>query len=273
MISHYHGSIDSLLFLKPVVIILSILMFHACVSIAQENNLEGYKKCKNNFVCGSLVNVGYPFWGIHHTDGGKSRPEYCGLPYYKLDCYDGDIAEIQISEESYRVLVIDTKSKVMNITNKKFMDDDDACPSKYPVAKFGSSSFVPPDVDTLSLFFDCSISSDIDNLDEFKFNCLINNNRLSSDGYWHIGISTLFSSSCKNRVDVPVMPAALRDLTTGAVPAIIKQGFSVPYLSSVSVTTTINMCETCQSSGGACGYNITTEAPACLCGPGGSRGR
>ncbi|KAI3871096.1 hypothetical protein MKX03_024113 [Papaver bracteatum] len=273
MIPHHHihhGSIDSLLFLKPVLIILSVLMFHTYVCISQENNREGYEKCKDNFVCGNLVDVGYPFWGEHHnTDDGKDRPEYCGLPEYKLDCYGGDIAEIKISQESYHVFHINPEGQVMNITSKDFMDDDDACPAKYPTVNFDSDAVFnrAPDVDLLILHFGCS---GINNLDQHKFNCQINNNtgassRRSIDSYWYIDIPTQFFLSCTSGVSVPVMSAALRDLTTERVPAVIKQGFSASYRSSMYVNS-IDACENCKRSGGSCGYNTARGIPTCYSG-------
>ncbi|KAI3854486.1 hypothetical protein MKW92_043314 [Papaver armeniacum] len=246
-----------------IFIFLLFLMLHVCE--AQESSRERYEKCKRNFACGNGVNVGFPFWGDHHNGDADPRPEYCGLPGYKLDCYDGYTAEIIISEETYRVLEINSQSQVMIIVNKDFLDDDDddACPAKYPIPNFNSTLFnYSLDVGLLSLYFDCA---DIGSLDQYKFNCQLNHTGASSDAYWYVGIPAQFSSSCRKYVSVPVMRAALGDLTTEKIPAVIKQGFSASYLSSVYVNT-IDLCENCKSYGGACGYNTTSRIPVCFSG-------
>ncbi|KAI3832080.1 hypothetical protein MKX03_006041, partial [Papaver bracteatum] len=269
MISH-HGSIDSLLFLKPVVIILSILMLHACVCIAQENNREGYEKCKNNFTCGSGVNVGYPFWGEHHnTDDGKDRPEYCGLPGYKLDCYDGDVAEIQFSDELYRVLEINPDSQVMNITNKDLVDD--ACASKSLMTPYGSDVFKSPSPDAYQLIYIYSDCSDTNIQDPYKFNCQINDagpgSTSSSDAYFLLTDTPASGLlSCRKTVNVPIMKAFLKDLIAKpeTLPTVIKQGFNVTY--DAESGSSIGMCLTCRGNGGICGYNITAKSPTCFLG-------
>ncbi|KAI3885782.1 hypothetical protein MKX03_008136 [Papaver bracteatum] len=245
-------------------------MFHTFVCMSQVNNQEGYENCNSNFVCGNRVHVGYPFWGDQYNSDAGSRPEYCGLPCYKLDCVDGDVAEIIISEESYRVLEINTETQVMNITLKDFVDDDDPFPAKYPIRPFESAIFkLAPDADLLTLYFGCS-NTNIS--DEYKFNCQINDTSASNDAYWYVGYPAPYSSSCRTYVSVPVMRAAFGDLITETLPAVIKQGFiqqqSLLVLSS-SIFTQIfqhNMCETCKVSGGACGYNTATRIPTCFAG-------
>ncbi|MCL7040185.1 hypothetical protein MKW94_008512 [Papaver nudicaule] len=272
--THHHASIDSLLFFKPYVIILSILVLRANVCIAQETNQERYEKCKNNFVCGNRIDVGYPFWGVDHNDGDKSRPDYCGLPSYKLDCYDGDIAEIKIGEETYRVLEINSSSQAMNITNKEFLDDDDACPAKYSIANFGSPLFNDaPDVVPLFLYFDCLSFNPPDQF-TYRFKC----NTGTRDAYfWFteappIPDFTPDFRSCGKIVQVHVMKEALEGLTAKpeTLPIVIKQGFNVTYIYTESGSS-IDICPTCSGSGGACGYNTTTSNPTCFC-PDGTTG-
>ncbi|RZC58089.1 hypothetical protein C5167_005398 [Papaver somniferum] len=268
MIPH-HGSNDSLLFLKPVIIILSILMFHTYVCIAQEYNPERYEKCKSNFVCGNRVNVGFPFHGDHHNDG-RDRPDYCGLPGYKLDCYKGDIAEIKFLDEIYRVLDINLDSQVMNITNKDLADD--ACASKYPRTPYVSAVFKLPSPDVyqlISIFSDCS---DINIRDQYKFKCQKNDagsdSSASNDAYFLLKspLDTPHISSCNRTVEVPVMSAFIKDLMARpeTLPTVIKLGFNVTYLKDESGIS-INWCPACMRSGGTCGYNTATNNPTCYC--------
>ncbi|KAI3885781.1 hypothetical protein MKX03_008135, partial [Papaver bracteatum] len=148
-----------------------------------------YEKCKRNFVCGNHVNASYPFWGDHHNGDAYSRPEYCGLPGYKLVCSDGDVADITISEEPYRVLWINPGSRFMRIRNREFLDDDDACPAKYPFKAFDSDLFtVAPDFEQLALYLGCPKF----NL-HLQFKCEINDtftDTSASDAYFWFKMAT-----------------------------------------------------------------------------------
>ncbi|XP_026382266.1 LEAF RUST 10 DISEASE-RESISTANCE LOCUS RECEPTOR-LIKE PROTEIN KINASE-like 2.4 [Papaver somniferum] len=253
---------------KFSIIFFLILMFHTYVCIAQENNLERYEKCQRKFVCGDSVDVGYPFWGRHYSIGDKSRPEYCGLLNYRLDCLDGDVAQIVISGESYRVLEINTETKVMNITNTAFVGYESygACPFEYPIPNFDSVDFkLAQDVDQLTLYSDCvKIPDQL----TFRFKCLIYGSPTRDAYFWFDmapGVPPDFSS-CNKTVKTPVMLTALRDLTTNPeiLPAVIKQGFNVTYFNAES-DIGIGMCLRCRNSGGTCGSNTTEKIPTCFC--------
>ncbi|KAI3934475.1 hypothetical protein MKW92_021795 [Papaver armeniacum] len=253
---------------KFSIIFFLILIFHTYVFIAQENNLERYEKCQRNFVCGDSLSVGYPFWGGHYGNGDKSRPEYCGLINYRLDCLDGDVAQIEISGESYRVLEINTQTQVMNITNTAFVGYESygACPFEYPIPNFHSVDFkLAQDVDQLTLYSDCvKIPDQL----PFRFKCLIYGSP-TRDAYFWFGMAPGVPpdfSSCNKTVKTPVMLTALRDLTTNPeiLSAVIKQGFDVTYFNAES-DIGIGLCLRCTSSGGTCGSNTTEKIPTCFC--------
>lgn len=56
------------------------------------------------------------------------------------------------------------------------------------------------------------------------------------------------------------------------LPAVIKLGFNVTYVSAESGSS-VGVCLTCKSSGGTCGYNVPAKAPACFCSDGSNRDR
>ncbi|KAI3994619.1 hypothetical protein MKX01_007911 [Papaver californicum] len=117
------------------------------------------------------------------------------------------------------------------------MDDDDACPAKYPIPDFKYALLTyAPDVEQLNLYFDCS---EINILVQFKFNCQINDTcsgrTPSSDAYFWFDLVThtlgfiLEFSSCSKAVKVPVMSAFLGELIAKqeTLPTVLKQGFNV----------------------------------------------
>ncbi|KAI3854487.1 hypothetical protein MKW92_043315 [Papaver armeniacum] len=251
-----------------------ILMLHTSVCMAQ---VSMYEKCKSNFLCGNHVNASYPFWGDHHNGDANSRPEYCGLPGYKLVCSDGDVAEITISGESYRVLGIDPGSQFMRIRNREFLDDDDdACPAKYPIKAFDSDLFtVAPDFEQLALYFGCPKF----NL-PLQFKCEINDTVTpASDAYFWSTMATSAVSfipdfpSCNKTVMVPVMSEALGGLISNpeTLPAVLKQGFNVTYVTA-ETGNSLDLCLICSGfGGGTCGYNTTSGIPTCFCPDGRTR--
>ncbi|KAI3885778.1 hypothetical protein MKX03_008132 [Papaver bracteatum] len=273
---------------KFSIFIFLIFMFHTSVCMSQVNNQEGYEKCKSNFVCGNRVNASFPFWGDHHNVDADSRPEFCGLPGYKLDCLDGDVAEIEISDETYRVLEISPDRQVMNIINKDFTDDDDVCPYRVlEIADFNSPFFdVYADYFTLprlcsplscsifNIYFDCPSFNSSD-VFLYRFNCQINHTGESStsDAYFTFytanrnnpNFSTRDFSYCNMSAKVPVMREALGGLTNNSetLSVVIKQGFTVTYVTAASATSS-SVCTTCSDTGGTCGYDIATNFTTCF---------
>ncbi|MCL7022741.1 hypothetical protein MKW94_015535 [Papaver nudicaule] len=242
------------------VLALLIRINHLPVCMPQQQN-NRYNDCYRNFQCGTDVNVSFPFWG-------GSRPNYCGSLGYQLNCIDGDVAEMEILSQTFRVLAIDPETKVARITRKKFMDDDDAdCASKYhnTTLDFALFSYAPGIVN-LTLYFHCPNL----NKSSLKFKCGGINSTGSgtssaSDAYFVISntsgdsSTSMLSSSCGRSVQVSTMGSAIRELTDNpsSLPKVLKEGFDVSYVASAASRTDVEFCLNCSASGGTCGYSDT----------------
>jgi hypothetical protein len=74
---------------------------------------------------------------------------------------------------------------------------------------------------------------------------------------------TSYLASCKDSIKVPVRESAFQQISSAPnVTQLLEglnQGFGLEWNASN------NLCDTCQSSGGKCGYNQTTTAFTCYC--------
>ena len=61
--------------------------------------VERFVECSIPFDCGRIKIISYPFLG-------GDRPDYCGLPEFKLTCHDNEYPIISFEELDFRVLNI-----------------------------------------------------------------------------------------------------------------------------------------------------------------------
>ncbi|KAF7811287.1 LEAF RUST 10 DISEASE-RESISTANCE LOCUS RECEPTOR-LIKE PROTEIN KINASE-like 1.4 isoform X1 [Senna tora] len=219
-----------------------------------------YTDCSSSFDCGNLKNLSYPFWG-------PNRPAYCGHPDFKLSC-SGEVAEITIMFESFRVLEVNNSDYSLRVVRTDFWNN--ACPTLImnntiycTLFDYGSDSY------NLTLFYDCPSSlplslSDSD-VPSTQFNCSINGTEMID--YFMTGdmleSADEIMGTCKSTVIVPILESHVKvleaNLTVENLKAVIDNGFGLKWKANNS------QCYDCQKSGGHCGYDLSSEGFTCFC--------
>ncbi|XP_061948384.1 LEAF RUST 10 DISEASE-RESISTANCE LOCUS RECEPTOR-LIKE PROTEIN KINASE-like 1.3 isoform X2 [Populus nigra] len=243
-----------------------ITMIFICGSaLVFANDDERYVSCSNLFDCGDIKGVGYPFWG-------SNRPDYCGYPELKLDCSTDQDLEITIEKLTYKVLGIDNQTRTLSVARKDYAEN--ICP-----ALILNTTWIPnllnytSDDQNITIYYGCPTQGAPTALPLLpQFPCNINATEMT--GYFTTvpNLSDLGSSasnlisylaSCKDSIKVPVLESALQQSLSAPnltqLPGVLNQGFGLEWNASDS------LCDTCQFSGGQCGYDQTTTAFTCYC--------
>ncbi|GAA0174909.1 hypothetical protein LIER_28196 [Lithospermum erythrorhizon] len=237
------------------VIIIALFIIHIPQAICQDN--DNYESCGKLISCGSVQNVGYPFFG-------EGRPEKCGYPGFRLTCESG-IPFIKIEGLTYRVLGIDDAGKILSISREDLYSN--LCPSLLFNTSLDLNIFHYGVVQqNVTLFYGCSqIPGQIKSLSENQFEC-DNVTRTKSLGFYLTsqGLASNFSSNmnCDASISVPVNLALAQNLTNLISSAdelreVLASGFQVQWSASNEI------CEECSLSGGRCGYNSSLSSIVC----------
>ncbi|KAJ6861340.1 hypothetical protein NC651_037427 [Populus alba x Populus x berolinensis] len=242
-----------------------IAMIFICGStLVFANDDERYVNCSNSFDCGDIKGVGYPFWG-------SNRAEYCGYPELKLNCSDQDL-EITIEKLTYKVLGIDYQARTLSVARKDYAEN--ICPTLIL-----NTTWIPnllnytSDDQNITIYYGCPTQGAPTALPLVpQFPCYINATEMTGYFTTVANFSVLGSSasnlisylaSCSYSIKVPVRESALRQFFSPPnVTQLLEglnQGFGLEWNASNS------LCDTCQSSGGQCGYIQTTTAFTCYC--------
>ncbi|KAG6716305.1 LEAF RUST 10 DISEASE-RESISTANCE LOCUS RECEPTOR-LIKE PROTEIN KINASE-like 2.1 [Carya illinoinensis] len=244
-----------------IVIALSTLVQFPVPSVHAAED-EQYLNCSETFSCAGISGLGYPFWG------SPNRSEYCGHPAFELNC-SGDAPQLNVADMFYRVLEINGAAAARSLRIARLDYWNTTCPATYDNTTTDSSTLfsrTTAATTNLTLYYHCPIISISPLLpqpaDGFSFTC-------AGDAK---GFTNYYSSSstastinsllglCENNVNVPVSTEAVSNLTTeDALKEAIDGGFTVGWNANNS------LCDRCNGSGGQCGFNISTNAFACLC--------
>jgi hypothetical protein len=242
---------------------LRITFVHA-PSSAFANDDERYVSCSNSLDCGNIKGVGYPFWG-------SNRPDYCGYPELKLDCSDQD-PEITIEKLTYKVLGIDNQTRTLSVARKDYAEN--ICPTLIL-----NTTWIPnllnytSDDQNITIYYGCPTQGALITSTVLpQFPCEINATQMTGYFTAFANLSVLGSSasslisylaSCKDSIIVPLRESAFQQIlstpTAAQLLGSLNQGFGLEWNASNS------LCDTCQLSGGQCGYNQTTTAFTCYC--------
>ena len=151
--------------MKTIFHIMSILIafigFLISMPINGENEDPMYEACSRLYSCGKIKNVGHPFWGNH-------RPDFCGIPEFKLSCFeDNDLRSVMDGHnQEFNVDDIDRSSKTIEFHQGLF----DSCQEINIIRNFRLPLFKPYGYNytDLNLFYECH-------------NCSFKNNVTCSD--------------------------------------------------------------------------------------------
>ncbi|KAJ6402497.1 hypothetical protein OIU84_014571 [Salix udensis] len=196
---------------------------------------ERYLNCRNLFDCGNIKGIGYPF-------SGSNRPDYCGYPGFELNCSNQD-PEITIIQSTYRVLGINKQSRTLDVARTDYTEN--LCPSLLFNTTLNPNFLsYTKDAHNITIYYGCPTQAPTD------FSFLGN-------------LASKLLESCANSVIVPVRESAyeqiMKNATVAKLLGALGQGFGLEWKANDT------LCDTCNSSGGQCGYSQTTKAFACYC--------
>ncbi|XP_075662113.1 LEAF RUST 10 DISEASE-RESISTANCE LOCUS RECEPTOR-LIKE PROTEIN KINASE-like 2.1 isoform X1 [Castanea sativa] len=214
-----------------------------------------FAECSRPFDCGGIKNISYPFLG-------DDRPEFCGIPEFKLRCSGNEYPIISFKELDFRVLDINQSHYIMTIARSDLLNSP--CPSKFVNTTLDFNNFDYHTTDqNLTLFYDCPFR--VSGLDAAKnFTCSSVGDGAADNTYNYFvtesfpSIDELFKK-CQSNIRVPVLEAALINESLG-LQKVLNQGFDVDYHNSWA-----SSCLWCGVSAGICGSNSSSHKFACLC--------
>ncbi|XVE72113.1 hypothetical protein DITRI_Ditri11bG0012200 [Diplodiscus trichospermus] len=206
-----------------------------------------YSNCSTTARCGTIANIGYPFWGIN-------RENYCGLPAFELKCED-DIAKITMGQNTLRVLDINPQQQILKVAREDYWND--YCPMELINTTIDFNHFdYGSSIRNLTLFYGCLTSV-------FKFlsNCSINGTTVDVSYATRSSLGDLRPWACRGSVIVPVYERAAQDLEVN--PLIMNDALEEGFELQWKVDN--DQCRKCRDSDGVCGYNQTSNSFLCFC--------
>ncbi|XWS36919.1 hypothetical protein CRYUN_Cryun20dG0126500 [Craigia yunnanensis] len=226
--------------------------------------------CSERFHFRDIQNIGYPFWGL-------DRPESCGHPAFRLNCIE-DFPEITLMSATYRVLNINNRSQILEVARIDYSEN--ICPTNLINSTFNSNLFqYNRDTRDIRLYYDCQPFTGLENLTSItagissQFDCIINQTNII--GYYVTrnitetsfgGLVTFISNSlgsCNNSVIIPVLNSEVQSLEENQNSDILIEALSVGF--ELQWSAYDSLCDTCISSGGQCGHNLTSGEFICYC--------
>lgn len=228
-------------------LILSIALLVFLNNTPQSISLSDlYTSCSNQFKCGNITQVGFPFWG-------DARPGDCGYPELKLTCSGDGVTTIQIMDVQYRVLEINQDSQTLKIVRDDYFD-------KICSAKFGNTRLD-------SNMFDYVSGSSVDVT--LLYGCASGNELICPNGETYGDVSAVPATVpsiipvCKSSVLVRVSLSSLNQPTSiSELEEAIRQGFEVKYKVDSAAA---EICDQCVGSKGVCGYDSNLNNTICYC--------
>ncbi|CDP12764.1 unnamed protein product [Coffea canephora] len=244
----------------------TVLCFLACSILLQfhpvsSNPAEFYETCGNEFSCGSITGIGYPFRGYED-------PAYCGYPGLELRCdQSSNATRLEIQNMTYWVLDIHPTAQTLRVAREDVMENH--CPTDlvnmtldytlfdYSASYINVTFLYGCQGNVPNVLFSCGNNS-------LSFPCTINNTTptasffLTSRGA-KTNISQLpFLKTCTDTVRVPINQVAISILfNTAGLRAALTAVFLLQYKANNTFCTNCansgGQCGKCRSSGGECG--------------------
>ncbi|KAL4363228.1 hypothetical protein GQ457_04G023260 [Hibiscus cannabinus] len=160
-----------------------------------------YSECRTTLTCGSIENIGYPFWGMN-------RSSYCGPPGFELMCED-DVAKIMMNENMLRVLDINLGQQSLKVAREDYWNG--YCPSELIDTEMDLNHFdYDPNLRNLTLFYGCYLPATSTFI--FLTNCSINRTLVDVSYSTRNFLADPRPWVCPTSVLVPVYETAARDL-------------------------------------------------------------
>ncbi|KAJ6861342.1 hypothetical protein NC651_037429 [Populus alba x Populus x berolinensis] len=194
-------------------------------------------------------------------------PDYCGYPGFELGCSNQD-PEITIMRSTYKLLGVNNQSRTLNVSRSDYTEN--LCPTLLSNTSLNPNLLSSTsDHAEVTLYYGCpspsppALSS--------QFTCNINDTVMVGN-FITVNFSVLsitdtslisYLTTCNNSVKFPAHQSAIVPILVSPNVSqfleVINQGFELEWSANDS------LCDTCESSGGQCGYNKTTTAFTCYC--------
>ncbi|KAI3451782.1 hypothetical protein Pfo_008447 [Paulownia fortunei] len=240
-------------------LILTGLVFLGIPSCVCQNDQQ-FQTCRQPFQCGSIGEIGYPFWG-------GNRPASCGYPGFELNCR-GDVLRLNISSISYRVLAIDNSTQTLRVSRDDLWNT--ICPrflfnTTLNFALFDYSSTANDQ--NITLYYGCGLNQlpPLTPSAPNQFNCDVNGTNSWSFYLTREATGLGDGVTCSSNISVPVNQTAAQALanlattSTTLLQSALASGFSIQWSADDE------NCNNCVRSGGLCGYNQDSASFACYC--------
>ncbi|KAJ6402500.1 hypothetical protein OIU84_014574 [Salix udensis] len=201
-----------------------LLFFHLTAS-CPSNGARDLSNCNQNFSCGKLTNITYPFTG-------GERPSHCGSPEFQLECYNNLTTILTANSLPYRVTRVDQTSQTLRLSVLGLYNER-PCIYPFNATTFDNCSFsLVSNHQTLSLFYGCKNPGDSD-----KENFKLSRPRpgRSEEGFFKIGgpvPGPPFMDNCQTSFQVPFLQSRAQELQakgSSLLVEVLKEGFDVRY--------------------------------------------
>ncbi|XP_011021284.1 PREDICTED: probable receptor-like protein kinase At1g67000 isoform X2 [Populus euphratica] len=235
------------------------LSLHLTTSLPS-NGISNLSNCNQNFSCGILTNVTYPFTG-------GLRPSHCGPPEFGLTCEDESVTILKANSLSYRVTHLDQTSQTLRLSRSDLADDG-PCTLQFTSTILDNKISILGSNHELSLFYGCKkindsyMGSDL-LLKISRFSC--DNDGVTIEGFFSIAYpygeySFPDAFECHTNIRVPILGSRAQQLRDNGslVGEVLKEGFDVSYSAN---------CSKCykEHPGGYCGFDTQLVKPICIC--------
>jgi len=212
--------------------------------------MSNLSNCNQNFSCGALTNIAYPFTG-------GERPPLCGPREFWLTCDGNSQTTLKVKSLPYRVTRIHQTTQTLRLSPLDFYADR---PCTYPSTSttFDNGIFsLASNHETLTLFYGCKNLSD--SVKAIKIPCPMPGD--SGEGFFMIGDHPPMER-CQTRFQVPFLRSREEELQiegSSLLGEVLKEGFDVRYSDPYSAD-----CQKCSKhSGRQCGFD--GKVPICIC--------
>ncbi|KAI9085582.1 hypothetical protein K1719_032425 [Acacia pycnantha] len=199
---------------------------------------SSFRNCSSFFNCGTVSNVGYPFWG-------ENRASYCGQPDFKLACQD-NTPKLIVNNITYRILSLSLNNQSLKVVRDDYWKT--ICPSQYTNTSFDSTPMLKlaDGFQNMALLYDCL--NIFNPLNQF----ITSSTTVCSKQNVYFG-SVPYSIDLTGICKVVFIPIEndyvdlVLNLRKGIEDAIV-EGFVLRW------SVDIKECDKCVNSGGECGY-------------------
>ncbi|KAJ9682853.1 hypothetical protein PVL29_018725 [Vitis rotundifolia] len=235
-------------------LLLVLVLFDFPLSLGNPAELYKYNTCSQEFNCGNITGVSYPFWGF-------DRPFGCGLLDLQLNCQDG-IATIEIKGVDYRVLSFNKGAQTLRIARQDYLKG--ICSPLLVNSTLDPKLFDYAAVHQyVTFFYGCPSSLAISVMPQ-NFSCSIAGIPLK-DGYFVAGPQPQGPGACNVSVFVPILPTSILEEignfqnSDQLIEGVIGEGIEV----RLNVDGTA--CSECLESKGVCAYDLGLNQTTCYC--------